>query len=173
MDTRICPVTTSPADLQALVMISRISFSATFGSHHSLQALLTYLNQAYAPAKLARELTRSTSRTFFLLAWGQPVGYLKLNWGPTQTEPNFPAALEVQRIYLLPAYQGQRLGDQLMRFALDYARHHGFHQVWLGVWQHNDRAQQFYRRWGFRPDATHQFTIGADSQTDDLLLKNI
>lgn len=173
METSTRPVTTSAADVATLVMISRVAFTATFGPYHTLADLQDYLNDAYAPERLARELTAPTSRTFFLLAWGHPIGYLKLNWGPTQTEPNFPTALEVQRIYLLPAYQGHQRGDRLMNLALDYARRHGFPRVWLGVWQHNLPAQHFYRRWGFRPVATHRFTIGADLQTDDLLVKEL
>ena len=39
-------------------------------------------------------------------------------------------------------------------------------RVWLGVWEHNERARHFYERYGFKKAGTHTFTIGPDQQTD-------
>lgn len=169
----IRPVTTSQADLQTLQTVATTSFTATFGPHNSTESITTYVRDHYNLATLKAEVAAPTSATFFLELNGQVAGYLKLNWGPTQTEANFPEAMEIQRIYLLPIYWGQHLGGYLMEHALRYARDHHFHQVWLGVWQHNDRAQAFYARYGFKPVATHQFMMGDHLQVDDLLLAEV
>ena len=46
------------------------------------------------------------------------VGYLLSNQGPAQTEHELENAFEIQRIYLLKAYQGQGLGKKLLSLLL-------------------------------------------------------
>jgi diamine N-acetyltransferase len=45
--------------------------------------------------------------------------------------------------------------------------------VWLGVWEHNQRAIDFYTKWGFEKFGTHVFQLGDDPQTDWLMKKNV
>ena len=50
----------------------------------------------------------------------------------------------------------------------------GQHDVmWLGVWEHNPRAQRFYEKNGFRIVGRHTFQLGYDPQTDLLMQKEI
>lgn len=41
--------------------------------------------------------------------------------------------------------------------------------LWLGVWQENKGAIQFYERHGFQKFGTHPYFIGSDEQTDWLM----
>ncbi len=45
--------------------------------------------------------------------------------------------------------------------------------LWLGVWEHNQRAIAFYHRWGFAIVGTHTFQLGADLQTDFLMQRSL
>ena len=45
--------------------------------------------------------------------------------------------------------------------------------VWLGVWEHNLRAIDFYSKWGFEKFGTHVFILGDDPQTDWLMAKKL
>jgi ribosomal protein S18 acetylase RimI-like enzyme len=45
--------------------------------------------------------------------------------------------------------------------------------LWLGVWEHNARAQAFYRNWNFTDIGTHVFQLGDDPQTDILMQRAI
>jgi len=42
--------------------------------------------------------------------------------------------------------------------------------VWLGVWEENQRAINFYKRNGFKEFGKHSFIVGDDEQTD-LMMK--
>ncbi len=64
---------------------------------------------------------------------------------------------------------GRGVGAALMRACLDEARRNQHQTLWLGVWEHNQRAQAFYRQWDFREVGTHIFQLGSDAQTDLLL----
>ena len=45
--------------------------------------------------------------------------------------------------------------------------------VWLGVWEHNPKAIEFYKRCGFEVFDKHIFVLGNDPQNDLLMRKQI
>jgi ribosomal protein S18 acetylase RimI-like enzyme len=53
-----------------------------------------------------------------------------------------------------------------MQASLDAARRDGHKTLWLGVWERNERAISFYRRWGFEVVGHHVFRLGSDDQSD-------
>lgn len=50
---------------------------------------------------------------------------MKLNREKAQTEPMGPEKLEVERLYILHAFKGKKLGTQLLELAEDKAREFG------------------------------------------------
>jgi diamine N-acetyltransferase len=62
------------------------------------------------------------------------------------------------------------MGSKLMSASLDEARQHACDTVWLGVWEKNQRAIEFYRKWGFRQTGSHIFSLGDDPQTDLIMV---
>ena len=46
----------------------------------------------------------------------------------------------------------------------------GYEKIWLGVWEYNKNAIEFYKHMGFKMFSKHLFLLGDDNQTD-LLLK--
>lgn len=96
-------------------------------------------------------------------------GYLKLNQGSAQTEQELENAFEIQRIYLLQAFQGRGLGKVLFEFALEKAEQSSCDWVWLGVWEHNYKAQKFYSKYGFEKFGQHEFAVGDKIDVDWLL----
>ena len=83
-------------------------------------------------------------------------------------------AIELKRIYVLKEYHSKKVGAALMNFALQFAAEKNYEAVWLGVWEHNLKAQAFYKKWGFvDTGATHDFPIGDTPQMDNWLIKVI
>lgn len=75
-------------------------------------------------------------------------------------------AMEMERIYVLKEYQGKAVGQILLDKAISLAGDADVKEVWLGVWEKNLKAINFYRRNGFVVFATHLFKLGTDKQTD-------
>lgn len=116
--------------------------------------------------KLTAEFNQPHSYFYFLEKEGEIAGFLKLNLAEAQTEYQQDDSLEVERIYIKQAVQGQGCGKELFAFALDQARKLGKQKVWLGVWEHNEKALKFYQRHGFYQIDAHTFWMGDDRQTD-------
>jgi ribosomal protein S18 acetylase RimI-like enzyme len=60
-----------------------------------------------------------------------------------------------------------------MEAAIQIAMDHKKAVIWLGVWEHNRRAIDFYIKWGFKRFGEHIFMLGEDAQTDLLLRKTL
>ncbi|KRK94745.1 protease synthase and sporulation negative regulatory PAI 1 domain protein [Levilactobacillus acidifarinae DSM 19394] len=153
--------------------MSRETFTATFGAQNTPADLATYLDTAYAATQLTQELENPASSFYFILKDQIVAGYLKLNTDAAQTEAMGPHALEIERIYLRPAFQKQGLGRHLFQIALDQAQRQRKTQIWLGVWEHNLNAQGFYHQLGFHQIGQHTFTLGSDPQTDLIYAKSL
>ncbi|NLV29020.1 MAG: GNAT family N-acetyltransferase, partial [Erysipelotrichaceae bacterium] len=59
--------------------------------------------------------------------------------------------------------------DYSWKKAIEVCRREQLGYLWLGVWEHNAAAIRFYEKQGFKMCRTHQFTLGADVQTDYIM----
>ncbi|HIX35902.1 MAG TPA: GNAT family N-acetyltransferase [Candidatus Limosilactobacillus merdigallinarum] len=166
-------VTTDHDDLVTLQAIACESFAATFGPYTPDEDIQHFNQTYYSLSALLKDLQDPYSKTYFYMIDGQAVAYIKLNVGPAQTEPDFDDAMEIQRIYVLPAFQKQHFGGKLMRFALEQANKANKKQIWLGCWEHNENAKGFYHHYGFKKVGTHSFPVGNDPQVDWLMVKQL
>ena len=156
-------------DLQALQAISKQTFTETFASSNSKENMDKYLNESLSLEKLTEELNNPNSLFYFIEDNHTPIGYLKLNMGASQTELNDNTTLEIERIYVTQAYQGKKVGQQLYEKAIQVAKDKGVEYIWLGVWEENHKAIQFYTKNGFTAFDKHIFTLGDEAQTDIMM----
>mgnify|MGYP000494044645 FL=1 len=157
-------------DLERLQAIGRQTFTETFAAHNSAENMAKYLEEAYADEKLSAELNDPNSVFYFAELDNQVIGYLKLNFGGAQTELKDNKALEIERIYVTKAFHGKNVGQLLYNKAIEVAKEKSADYIWLGVWEENQKALQFYKKNGFVEFDKHVFVLGDDAQTD-LMMK--
>ena len=160
-------------DINQLQSISKQTFFETFASSNSKENMDQYLNQSLSIEKLTKELNNPDSFFYFIEDKQTPIGYLKLNMGASQTELKDGAALEIERIYVTQSYQGKKVGQQLYEKAIHVAKEKKVDYIWLGVWEENHKAIQFYTKNGFVPFDKHIFTLGNEEQTDIMMKLHI
>lgn len=155
--------------LEDLLRVARRSFIAAFRHLNDPAVFDTYLDKEMSQESLRRQLQNPDSRFFLFESEGSTVGYTKLNVRAAQTEPMDESHMEVERIYLLPEHQGNGLGRAMMEHAIVLAKSEGFTTLWLGVWQGKLDSIAFYKRMGFQKFGEHDFMMGDEPQTDDLM----
>jgi ribosomal protein S18 acetylase RimI-like enzyme len=151
------------AELKAL---ARTAFAQTFTKHNQPENVEKYLDQSFTIEKLTEELKNENSQFYFALIDEVPVGFFKVNVHEAQTELKEGGGMELQRIYVLQDYHGKSVGQALFEKAKSLAIEGGYSYLWLGVWEENHRALNFYRKNGFIPFDKHIFKMGDEKQTD-------
>jgi ribosomal protein S18 acetylase RimI-like enzyme len=157
------------SDLKQLQIIGRQTFLETFSEGNSEENMKMYLEQGFAEEKLLSELQDRNAEFYFATTDGNVTGYLKLNFGDSQTELKDKTALEIERIYVLKDFHGKSVGQMLYKKALEIAQMKKVSYVWLGVWEENPRAISFYKKNGFVEFDKHIFKLGDDEQTDIMM----
>lgn len=156
-------------EMDALQAISRRTFVETFAEGNSPENMAKYLEKRLNSDILKTELSNSGSRFYFAEFNGAVIGYLKVNTGSAQTEHWDGGAVEIERIYVLQAFHGKKVGQVLYDKAISIARELHADAVWLGVWEKNPRAINFYKKNGFVEFDKHIFKLGDDEQTDIMM----
>jgi len=158
-----------PKDIEMLRRISIETQVDTFAADNAPDHMEAYLKEAYEPVKFEREFYEPDS--IYCIAWegSEPAGFLRLRVTNEAEEYLGKNAIELQRLYVMRAFQGKKVGFMLMQHAIDYSRHKKFEWLWLGVWEHNIKAQEFYKKVGFQHFSNHVFWMGPDPQNDWLM----
>ena len=157
-------------DLEALRNLSIQTFKETFEEVNTEEDMQKYLDENLSIEKLKTELENPNSEFYFAENNDEILGYLKLNFKDAQTEKLEENHFEIERIYVLKAFLGQKIGQILFDKAIEIGREKNLEYVWLGVWEENHRAIRFYEKNGFEIFGKHDFVLGEDVQTD-LLMK--
>ena len=161
------------ADIDQLQNIGRQTFFETFSSANTKENMDKYLDEEFSVSKLTAELSDKNSEFYFATFNNKVIGYLKLNFGQSQTELKDDKALEIERIYVLKEFQGKAVGQMLYKKVIQIARQTKTDYVWLGVWEKNQRAINFYKKNGFVDFDKHIFKLGNDEQTDIMMKLNL
>ena len=156
-------------DLKLLQEISRRTFFEAFAANNDPENIKKYLEEGFSTEKLSAELNNPNSAFYFARLQRQVIGYLKLNVGQAQTELKDDKALEIERIYVLQEFLGKKVGQLLYEKALKIARQQDADYIWLGVWEENPRAINFYKKNGFVAFDKHLFKLGNEVQTDIMM----
>jgi ribosomal protein S18 acetylase RimI-like enzyme len=156
-------------DLLALQEISRQTFFDSFAEVNSQADMQQYLEENLSMEQLIKEWTNPSTAFYFVKQKDEVLAYLKINEADAQTEQRQEASLEIERIYVRKTNQRKGVGQFLLDFSIQATKEKGFKLIWLGVWEHNQKAIQFYEKNGFNFFGRHSFFLGQDEQTDLLM----
>lgn len=154
------------ADLPALTELAARTFYDAFMATNTPENMEAYMSAAFTVQQFTDEWEDALA-TFYLAELDeQLVGYAKL-FRPDP--PDCVAernAIELSRLYLEQHCHGKGVAAALMEHCFNAARREKFKAMFLGVWEHNPRAQAFYRKHGFERVGEHVFPMGDDPQID-------
>jgi len=160
------------ADINDAVLLTELGitiFRATFAPQNRQEDMDKYVVDEMNATKIWNEL--SDAGNVFFIVWlnGTAIGYAKMRANKGTDAPASNNPIEIERFYVLHEYHGKKIGAALMTHCLATARNRSCDVVWLGVWEHNHKAIDFYKKWGFELYGSHVFRLGDDDQTDVLM----
>jgi ribosomal protein S18 acetylase RimI-like enzyme len=158
-----------PKDIPLLLQISIETQMETFAGQNTAEIMEAHILRSYSPELFEKEFYEPD--TLFHIAWkdNEMAGFLRLRVTDEAAQYLGKSAIELHRLYVRRAFQGKNVGYALMNTAIEYGRERNFEWLWLGVWEKNLKAIEFYNKCGFTRFAEHVFWMGDDPQNDWLL----
>ena len=158
------------ADAATLAAFSSLTFNETFGHLYSEEDLNDHLQSKCSIEVFNKALAAGD---YVILAYDgdELIGFCKI--GNVELPVAHPptGAQEIHRIYLRRKYHGTGLGQELLKRALESKRLKDASLVYLGVWEENDRAKQFYFRNGFLPVGRYLYPVGKQVDNEMILAR--
>ena len=160
-------------DAELIADLSRETFYDTFVSQNTPANMDKFMQNQFTKDMLMKELYDQENLFFIAYHDNQLAGYLKLRDGKNPDQLQNLPAIEIVRIYSVKSMIGKGIGKALMQTSIDTAVKRNKEVIWLGVWERNQRAIDFYSKWGFEKFGEHDFILGNDIQTDWLMKKDL
>ncbi|MGI4820474.1 MAG: GNAT family N-acetyltransferase [Janthinobacterium lividum] len=158
---RIKPATEQ--DIPTIIELAEATWEPTYRYIISKEQLDYMYRVIYTPASVLRQM-REQHHTY-LLAYvdDQPSGFASYSEKPE-------GIYHLNKIYVLPSHQGQKLGQRLIQAVEDAVRAVGGRALELNVNRHNP-ALAFYERQGFAQHREEDIAIGPYWMNDFVMRK--
>jgi diamine N-acetyltransferase len=160
-------------DALALSVLAEGTFRAAFVESTSAANMQLHCAVNYGQALQVAEIREPSRETWVAEADERLVAYVQLRLKATSTVIVDERAVEIQRFYVDASHHGTGLAHDLMAHVLARAEAAGSAELWLGVWERNQRALAFYRKWGFDVVGEHIFNLGDDPQRDLVMRRDV
>jgi GNAT superfamily N-acetyltransferase len=160
-------------DASLLSHLSTVTFLDTFRGTCTDEDIEQFVADCFSTNAVISELQDENDFYFIAFIDSVAVGYIRMKEVKSEVpETKKYRSIELKRIYVLREYHSKKAGAALMKYALQFAGKNSYEAVFLGVWEHNERAKAFYKKWGFaNTGVTHDFPIGDTPQTDHWMIK--
>lgn len=161
------------SDVASMREVAIQTYTDTFAEFNTPENLEAFFLEAYSLKRLQEEFNEHGSMLYVACKDQHIGGFLRLRRSAEVEDKLGTNAIELQRLYIHKDFQSQKVGTMLMEKAIGYALEGKFDWIWLGVWEQNFKAQQFYTKWGFEKFSEHIFQMGDDPQIDWLMKKRL
>ncbi|MCF0199067.1 MAG: GNAT family N-acetyltransferase [Bacteroidaceae bacterium] len=159
----------TPQDIPTIQAMAEVVFRTTYAEILSPEQMDYMMEWMYGAESLIEQIT-GEGKEFFVAeeADGTACGYISVEH--ESRLPDGRPLLHLQKIYVMPQYQGRGLGKQLFSFLTQRlgTQHSDGYRLELNVNRHN-RAVGFYEAMGMQRDREGDFPIGNGYYMNDYI----
>ena len=157
-------------DAEGLAEIGRETFAETFGDLYPPGDLRQFLDETYSVAKMQADLCDPDVEVRIAYSGKKMAAYCKIGPCKLPIDTGSEPSLELHRVYVYEARQGVGVGRILLAWAIERARQRGAKNLFLGVWESNERAIALYESRGFEKLGAYKFKVG-DTMDDEFIMR--
>lgn len=156
-------------DAEVISKLSTETFFETYSWYNTPENMLEYTQKHFNIKHTQKELASENNWFFLARENDEVIGYVKLRIEETPPELKGKKHIEIERIYVQKKHQKKRVGFLLFKKCMKFSKEKNFDVIWLGVWEQNLNAINFYIKAGFTKFGEHAFQLGKDLQKDYLM----
>ena len=152
------------ADIPLINRLAWIVFPHTYQDILSSEQIEYMMDWMYSPTNLHKQMTEDGHIYFLAFEGNEPAGYLSI-------QPEGEHTYHLQKIYVLPSFQGKKLGKLLFEQAIKAIKelHPEPCQMRLNVNRQN-KALTFYEKMGMKKVDEGDFHIGNGYYMNDYIM---
>lgn len=167
-------VTPTIDTLRRLLPIARHIFTVTFAHHYGKPEFEAFCDEVYSPdGSMSHDFDAPEVHWQVAIIDGAPIGYAKLTPLRAPAVNALPNSLELQQIYVLPEWHGTGVAEHLITWGIATAGRLGAPEIYLTVFDHNERAKRFYARHGFEEVGRCTFQLGERIDDDRIWRRSL
>ncbi len=151
-------------DCQLIRQLAQVAFPATYGKILSAEQVDYMMEWMYSIDSLKKQMEEEGHVYFIAYEAYEACGYVSV-------QPEGKDLFHLQKIYVLPSFQGHQIGKKLFQTAIDYIKevHPEPCRMELNV-NRNNQALQFYEHLGMRKVREGDFPIGNGYYMKDYIM---
>jgi len=161
------------SDAWQLSEVAEKTFRDAFGAVNSAEDMDVHCRSSYGERIQADEISSPNMTTLLSEDEKRLVGFAQLRWAGAPKCVLAKSPGEIQRLYVLSDWHGKGAARDLMNACIEEMSVHGSDVVWLGVWERNQRAIAFYKKFGFVEVGDHAFFLGSNRQRDIVMARSV
>jgi ribosomal protein S18 acetylase RimI-like enzyme len=174
----VAVTTATAADLPELADVAARTFPLACPPSVSQENVAAFIEENLTQARFAGYLADPGRLVLVARQDGRMIGYAMLIRGVPDDDDvrravTLRPAVEISKMYVLPDNHGAGASAALMDEALKRAPELDANCAWLGVNQHNERAQRFYAKYGFTVNGTKTFRLGTRVENDYVMVRPV
>lgn len=151
-------------DIEMIIRLAWIVFPHTYKEILSPEQMEYMMDWMYSPENLHKQMTEDGHIYYLAFEGDEPAGYLSI-------QPEGEHTYHLQKIYVLPSFQGKKLGKLLFEQAIKAIKelHPEPCQMRLNVNRQN-KALTFYEKMGMKKVDEGDFHIGNGYYMNDYIM---
>ncbi len=163
-----------PARLAELAEVAARTFPLACPPSVAPQDVAAFIEENLSPGRFGEYLD-DPDRTVLIATEGERIiGYAMVVRGVADEVAHavrVGPAVQLSKLYVLPEAHGAGVAAALLSASLEQASNLGGACVWLGVNQHNQRAQRFYAKHRFVVAGTRTLRLGCHLEHDYVMVR--
>lgn len=161
-------------DALLLADLSTVTFIQTYSETCSGEDMVAFLDAHFDVNILKEDVYDKENYYFIAYVDDIPAGFIRFRKEYVALDSTLTGVINLKSIYVLHEYQNQKVGASLIEFTIQFAKQENISTVTLSVWENNNKAIAFYKRFQFIDSGKRTlFLIGKTAQRDHIMMKDV
>ena len=159
-------------DLLKLQILFKTVYICIYGRKGVSDEFANFITARFSQKQIKHYLKSDKSKIYVACLGENLVGALQIDLNKQAPIEELHSA-EINKLYILPDYQGKGIAQQLMIKGESYLRSIKEKTVWIISWDQNPRALKFYQKIGYEIIGTAPFPMEMNTYTNYVLSKKL